>query len=62
MSMGRIAERIEFDKALTQRIANENTLNLLGKTVSVSPNLAVNIAKRVLKISIKKTIGLGMEI
>lgn len=62
MSMGRIAERIEFDKALTQRIAKENTLNLLGKTVSVSPNLAVNIAKRVIKISIKKTIGLGMEI
>lgn len=62
MSMGRIAQRIEFDKALTQRITKENTLNLLGKTVSVAPNLALTLAKKVIKMSIKKTIGLGMEL
>lgn len=62
MSMGRIAQRIEFDKAVTQRIVKENTLDLLGKTVSVAPNLAVTLAKKVIKISIKKTIGLGMEL
>ncbi|SRR6056297_1732531 len=62
MSMGRIAQRIEFDKAVTQRITKENTLNLLGKTVSVAPNLALTLAKKVIKMSIKKTIGLGMEL
>jgi len=62
MSMGRIAERIGFDKTMTQNITMENTLNLLGKTVGVSPNLAATIAKKVIKLAVKKSIGLGMEI
>lgn len=62
MSMGRIAERIGFDKIVTQKIAKDNTINLLGKTVGLSPNLATMIAKKVIKITIKKSIGLGMEI
>lgn len=62
MSMGRIAERIGFDKNIAQKIGKENSLPLLGKTVGVSPNLAANIAQKVIKLAIKKTIGLGMEI
>jgi len=62
MSMARIAERISFDKTASQRIVKDNSLELLGKTVGISPNIAATIAKRVIKITIKKTIGLGMEI
>ena len=62
MSMGRIAERIGFDKNVAQNIGKKNSLPLLGKTVGVSPNLAANIAQKAIKLAIKKTIGLGMEI
>lgn len=62
MSMGRIAERIGFDKTVVQKMAKDTTINLLGKTVGLSPNLATMIAKKAIKLAIKKTIGLGMEI
>lgn len=62
MSIGRIAERIGFDKTMNQNITKENTLNLLGKTVGVSPNLVTTIAKKAIKLAVKKSIGLGMEI
>lgn len=62
MSMGRIAERIGFDRDVAQKVAKENTLAMLGKTVGLSPNLAASIAKKAIKMAVKKTIGLGMEI
>ena len=62
MSMGRIAEHIDFAKIASQKIVKDNSLELLGKTVGISPNIAATIAKRVIKIGFKKTIGLGMEI
>jgi len=62
MSMGRIAERIGFDKTVTQKIVKENTLNLLGNRVGVSPNLAATIAKKAIKLIIKKSIDIGFEI
>ena len=62
MSMARIAERIGFDKIASQKIVKGNSLELLGKTVGISPNLAATIAKRVIKMAVKKTVGLGMEI
>lgn len=62
MSMGRIAERIGFDRNSSQKIAKDNTLKLLGKTVGVSPNLATSIAKKVIKLAIKQTRGIGIEI
>lgn len=62
MSMGRIAGRIWFDKTVTQKITKENTLNLLGNRVGVSPNLATTIAKKVIKLVIKKSIDIGFEI
>ncbi len=62
MSMARIAERIGFDKTVSQKIVKNNTLELLGKTVGISPNIAATIAKKVIKIAMKKSIGLGMEI
>lgn len=62
MSMGRIAERIGFDKSVAQKITKENTLNLLGNRVGVSPNLAATMAKKAIKLVIKKTIDIGFEI
>lgn len=62
MSMGRIAERIRFDTSVTQKITKENTLNLLGNRVGVSPNLAATIAKKAIKLVIKKSIDIGIEI
>jgi len=62
MSMGRIAERIGFDKSVAQKITKENTLNLLGSRVGVSPNLAATMAKKAIKLVIKKTIDIGFEI
>ncbi|WP_370458257.1 relaxase/mobilization nuclease domain-containing protein [Cellulophaga sp. L1A9] len=62
MSMSRIAERIGFDKTASQKIVKDNTLELMGKTVGISPNIAATISKRFIKIAIKKTIGLAMEI
>ena len=61
MSMGRIAERIGFHKNIAQKIAKENTLTILAKVVGLSPNLAASIAQKAIKIAVKKTIGLGME-
>lgn len=60
MSMGRIAERINLDRTVAQKIAIENKLNLLGKTVGVSPNLAASIVKKTIKLVIKKSIGIGI--
>jgi len=62
MSMGRIAERIGFDKSVAQNVAKENTMNVVGKSVGVSPNLAVTIAKKAIKLGIKKAMDIGMEI
>lgn len=62
MSMGGIAERIGFDRNVAQKIAKENALSMLGKTVGLTPNLVANIAIKALKMTVKKTIGLGMEI
>ena len=62
MSMGRIAERIGFDKTIVQKITKENTLNLLGNRVGVSPNLVATISKKAIKLIIKKSIDIGIEI
>ncbi|WP_299528845.1 relaxase/mobilization nuclease domain-containing protein [Ulvibacterium sp.] len=66
MSMGRIAERLGFDKQVSQNITKNHTMKLLGNTVQVSPNLAAKIAAKVVKQVIKRTIdngiGIGMEI
>lgn len=62
MSMGRIAERIGFDKSVAQNVAQENTLNLMRKTIGVSPNVATTIAKKAIKLVIKKSIDIGIDI
>lgn len=62
MSMGRIAERIGFDSSVTQKTAKDNTLNLFGSRVGVSPNLAATMAKKAIKLIIKKSIDIGFEI
>lgn len=62
MSMGSITERIGFDKSVAQNVTKENTLDLLGNRVGVSPNLVATIAKKAIKLVIKKSINIGMEI
>ena len=62
MSMGRIAERIGFDASVAQKITKENTLVLLGSRVGVSPNLAATMAKKAIKLVIRKSIDIGFEI
>ena len=51
-----------YCKNVAQKMAKENRIKLLGKPVGLSPNLAATIAKKVVTIAIKKSIGLGMEI
>ncbi len=49
-------------RKLNSETGKDNTINLLGKTVGISPNLLATIAKKVVKLSVKKTVGLGIEI
>lgn len=58
MSMNKIAERIGFNQNAIEKARTEKAMNLLGKTVSVSPNLAAKVIKQV----VKKSIDLGMGI
>ncbi|KAA2219034.1 MULTISPECIES: relaxase/mobilization nuclease domain-containing protein [Maribacter] len=60
MSIRKIAEQIGFDQREVQQIVNDNSMYLLGKTVRVSSNLAMALAKKVIKLTVKKSIGLGM--
>ncbi|MGP1993017.1 relaxase/mobilization nuclease domain-containing protein [Zobellia laminariae] len=66
MSMGRIADRMTFDKQVSQSISKNSTMRLLVNTVQISPNLAAKIATKVVKQVIKRTIdkgiGIGIEI
>ncbi len=62
MSMGRIARQMGLEKDISQQMAKDKTLEIMGKSVGISPNLAATIAKKAIKIAIKKSIGLGMEI
>ena len=62
MSMGRIAERIRFNKQVSQNISKNQSMKLLGDMVQVSPNLATKIAVKVVKQVIKRTIDKGIGI
>lgn len=66
MSMGRIAEQIRFDQAAAQKTAKENMINMMGRAVKISPDLAVKMAVKVVEKAIKRTIdrgiGIGIEI
>lgn len=62
MSMGNIAGNMGWDKNVAQKMARENRVKLLGKSVGLTPNLAATIARKVVTIAIKKSIGLGIEI
>jgi hypothetical protein len=62
MSMNKIAERIGFNQNAIEKARTEKAMHLLGKTVSVTPNLATKIAAKVIKQTIKRTIGKGVGI
>lgn len=62
MSMGNITKRMEWNSDIAKQMARDSTVKLLGKTVGISPNLAATIAKKIIKIAIRRTIDLGMGI
>ncbi|WP_088340305.1 relaxase/mobilization nuclease domain-containing protein [Robiginitalea sediminis] len=62
LSMGNIAQGLSWDRAAAQKVAVEKSITLAGKTLPLAPNLAVSIAKKVLKLSIKQVRGIGIEI
>ncbi|HUH46369.1 MAG TPA: relaxase/mobilization nuclease domain-containing protein [Arenibacter sp.] len=62
MSMGKIADKLGWEKAMAQRIMKERTVQLLGKAVGISPNLAMAILKKAIHIAAEKSRGFGIEI
>ena len=62
MSMGKIAEKLGWEKAMAQRMVKEKAVQLLGKAVGISPNLATAILKRAVQIAAEKSKGFGIEI
>ena len=62
MSMNKIAEQIGFNRNVVEKAKTENTMKLIGKTVSLSPNLVAKITTKIIKHTIKKSIDLGMGI
>ncbi len=62
MSGANLAAQISKNTEMGIRTSKTNTVNLLGKTTQLSVNLAAGLAKQGLKMAVKKTMGLGMEI
>lgn len=62
MSMGKIAENLGWEKNVAQRMVKERAVQLLGKAVGISPNLATAILKRAVQIAAEKSRGFGIEI
>lgn len=62
MSMGKIAEKLGWEKAVAQRMVKEKAVQLLGKAVGISPNLATAILKRAVHMAVEKSKGFGIEI
>mgnify|MGYP001803249867 CR=1 FL=1 len=62
MSMNKIAEQIGFNRNMVEKAKTESAMKLIGKTVSLSPNLVAKITTKIIKHTIKKSIDLGMGI
>lgn len=62
MSMNNIAEQIGFNRNVVHKAKTENAMKLIGKTVSLSPNLVAKIATKAILKTNKRTIdkGIGM--
>jgi len=62
LSGGKVMAQILGNKERTMEITKGATIQLAGRAVELSANLALSIAKRVVKQTIKRSIDLGMGI
>ena len=60
MSGGRIMGQLSQNNGITKPIKVSKTINLLGKTIEMSTNLATSIAKNIIKKTIKRAIDTGI--
>ena len=60
MSGGRIMGQLSQNKGITKPVAVGKSVQLLGKTVEMSTNLAASIAKNIIKKTIKRAIDTGI--
>lgn len=60
MSGGRIMAQLSQNNGITKPIKLGKTINLLGKTIEMSTNLAASIAKNIIKKTIKRAIDTGI--
>ena len=60
MSGGRIMAQLSQNNGITKPIKLGKTINLLGKTMEMSTNLATSIAKNIIKKTIKRAIDTGI--
>tara|TARA_R110002167_G_scaffold360839_1_gene578653 strand:+ start:5264 stop:6133 length:870 start_codon:yes stop_codon:yes gene_type:complete len=60
MSGGRIMGRLSKNNGITKPIEVSMSIQLLGKTVEMSTNLAISIAKNIVKKTIKRAIDTGI--
>jgi len=62
MSAGKISRQIEFDRNTTRKMVENKTVALAGKTLGLSPNITTALAKKAVKIALKKVKDIGMGI
>ena len=60
MSGGKIIGQLSQNRSVGKQIATEKSVQVLGKTLEMSTNLAASIAKGIIKKTIKKAIDTGI--
>ena len=60
MSGGKIIGQLSQNRSVGKQIAAEKSVQVLGKTLEMSTNLAASIAKNIIKKTIKKAIDTGI--
>lgn len=60
MSGGKIIGQLSQDRSVGKQIATGKSVQVLGKTLEMSTNLAASIAKNIIKKTIKKAIDTGI--
>ena len=60
MSGGKIIGQLSQNRSIGKQIAAEKSVQVLGKTLEMSTNLAASIAKNIIKKTIKKAIDTGI--
>jgi hypothetical protein len=60
MSGGKIIGQLSQNRSVGKQIATGKSVQVLGKTLEMSTNLAASIAKSIIKKTIKKAIDTGI--